>query len=154
MAGTGPTGKHESVRRRRNKTSTRATLRAVPDLAIPELPDRDDGWHKQTVVWWRDTWRSPMAPEYDDSDLHGLFMLAHLVDTFWRAETSSARLEAAKEIRLARRDFGLTPMGRRSLQWEIEKVDEAQDKGKQRRARKKAPAKKTAKKADPRAALA
>jgi hypothetical protein len=131
---------------RRNKSTTRATLQAVHDIQAPPLPE-DRDWHPQTVAWWNDVWASPMAPEYEPSDRHGLFVLAVLVDGFWL----HPHWTAAAEIRLQRQCFGLTPIDRRRLQWEIEKVDEAQDRGARRRA---TPAKKaTTTGEDPFAAL-
>ena len=127
----GPAPKHPSTRQRRNRTSTAATLAADPTLEAPALPTRI--WHEQTRAWWRDIWASPMAPEYDDSDRHGLFALAVLVDDFWRTEDAKLRKDIAAEIRQQRQCFGLTPIDRRRLQWEIEKVDEAQDRGRKRR---------------------
>jgi len=85
------------------------------------------------LEWWRDIWASPMAPEFDGSDRHGLFMLAMVVDDFWTAESATGRKEAAAEIRLQSQRFGLSPMDRRRLQWEIERTDEAQAKGERRR---------------------
>lgn len=114
---------------RRNKSTTRATLTTVHDVQAPPLPD-DREWHPQTRAWWSDVWASPMAPEYDASDRHGLFVLAVLVDGFWL----KPHWTAAAEIRLQRQCFGLTPIDRRRLQWEIERVDEAQDRGDRRRA--------------------
>lgn len=114
---------------RRNKSTTRATLSLVHDVQAPLLPEGRE-WHSQTVQWWADVWASPMAPEYDASDQHGLFVLAVLVDEFWRRP----HWTAAAEIRLQRQCFGLSPIDRRRLQWEIERVDEAQDKGARRRA--------------------
>lgn len=113
---------------RRNASSTRATLSAVHDVEAPPLPPVRE-WDWQTESWWRDVWASPMAPEYDDSDRHGLLMLAVLVDEFWKKPTWTT----AAEIRLQRQCFGLSPIDRRRLQWEIEKVDEAQDRGRKRR---------------------
>jgi len=124
----GPAPKHASVRARRNRTATAATLRVVHDVQAPPLPARD--WHQLTEQWWADVWASPMAPEYDSSDRHGLFMLAMLVDAFWEAPAPAL----AAEIRLQRQCFGLTPIDRRRLQWEIERTEEAQDKGARRRA--------------------
>lgn len=124
----GPAPKHGSVRARRNRTSTGAMLSAVHAVVAPDLPTAHD-WHPMTVSWWRDVWSSPMAPEYDDSDKHGLFLLAVLVDDFW----TSPSKELAAEIRLQRQCFGLSPIDRRRLQWEIERTDEAQDKGRKRR---------------------
>lgn len=113
---------------RRNRTSTRATLSAVHDVEAPPLP-RDRTWHPQTREFWADVWASPMAPEYDDSDKHGLFILAVLVDGFWE----KPHWTAAAEIRLQRQCFGLTPIDRRRLQWEIERGDAAEEKTARRR---------------------
>lgn len=113
---------------RRNKSATRATLTAVHDVEAPELPPSHD-WHPMTLAWWTDIWASPMAPEYDDSDRHGLFILAMLVDAFWTVPSQAL----AAEIRLQRQCFGLSPIDRRRLQWEIERTDEAQDRGRRRR---------------------
>jgi len=137
----GPAPKHPSVRQRRNRASTAATLRADHAIIAPELPqlapDPETGqrpqWHELTLAWWRDIWASPMAPEYDDSDRHGLFALARLVDDFWKADTPTARRELAGEIRLQAQRFGLSPLDRRRLQWEIERTEEAQDRGRKRR---------------------
>jgi hypothetical protein len=144
----GPAPKHPSVRARTNKTSTAATLRTVHDVQAPTLPTRL--WHEQTRAWWRDVWASPMAPEFDESDHHGLFALAVLVDDFWSTEDLKLRKDLAAEIRQQRQCFGLTPIDRRRLQWEIERVDEAQDRGQRRR---QAAPKPVAAAADPRGVL-
>jgi len=143
----GPAPKHPSVRARTNKTSTRSTLHTVHDVKAPPLPTRL--WNEQTCAWWADVWASPMAPEYDESDRHGLFALAVLIDDFWTTADPKLRKDLAAEIRQQRQCFGLTPIDRRRLQWEIERVDEAQDRGERRRAA--APKKALA--ADPRGVL-
>jgi hypothetical protein len=74
-----------------------------------------------------------MAPEYDDSDRHGLFSLAVLVDDFWHCGEAKLRTAIAAEIRQQRQCFGLTPIDRRRLQWEIERSEDAQDRGQRRR---------------------
>lgn len=144
----GPAPKDPSVRARRNKTSTKATLRADAAIVAPELPPND--WHPLVLEWWRDLWASPMAPEYDDSDRHGLFALAALKNDFWLAESPQARKDAAAEIRLQEQRFGLSPIDRRRLQWEIERTEEAQDRGQKRR---KAATPPKTEKGDPRAVL-
>ncbi|MDQ3577286.1 MAG: hypothetical protein M3443_06725 [Actinomycetota bacterium] len=119
---------------RRNRSTTASTLSRVHDVAAPPLPARDDEdrpWHPLTEQWWAALWASPMAPEYDGSDVHGLLMLAVLVDTFWHRPNT----ELASEIRLQRQAYGLSPIDRRRLQWEIERADEAEDRGNQRRAK-------------------
>jgi hypothetical protein len=76
-----------------------------------------------------------MAPEYDQSDLAGLFLIADLWHTYWTLPPEAAikKKEIASEIRLQRAEYGLTPIARRRLQWTIEKADEATDAGARRR---------------------
>lgn len=127
----GPAPKSASTRSRRNKTSTAATLRADAAIVAPELPEGD--WHPMVLDWWRALWASPMAPEYDDSDRHGLFELALIRNDFWCAGSAKERKEAAAEIRLQDQRFGLSPIDRRRLQWEIERTEDAVAKGSKRR---------------------
>jgi hypothetical protein len=60
-----------------------------------------------------------MAGEYLEADLEGLFVLADLVDTYWRAPD----VKTAAEIRQQRQCFGLTPIDRRRLEWIVQRVD-------------------------------
>lgn len=128
-----PIGKPAATRQRRNRTSTASTLTRDHDVEAPLLPARPVPWNPLTESWWSDVWASPMAPEYDASDLHGLFMLADLVDAYWSEESPRGRAVLASEIRLQRQCFGLTPIDRRRLQWEIERSEDAQARGRRRR---------------------
>lgn len=144
-----PVPKHHSTRGRANKTSTRATLfEPAPDeIQIPELPPmrlverkrkgRDaDGvvqtetymvevpWRLETQDWWESLWSSPMAGEFHASDRHGLYRLAVLIDDFWQHPSSQANAE----IRLAQKDYGLTPLDRRRLEWTIASAETATEK--------------------------
>ena len=74
-------------------------------------------WQPLTREWWREVWRSPMAREYLRADHHALYRLAVLVDRFW-AEGADPRI--ASELRLQQMAFGLTPLDRARLQWQIE----------------------------------
>ena len=150
--------KHSSVRARANKASTASTLDSGASGIAPTLPKKpaeldDDGnrlnedWHSETLAWWADMWASPMAKEYHTSDKHALFVLAVLVDQFWRAPDT----KLASEIRLQRVAFGLTPYDRRRLEWTIEVTEDAKDKGSSRRESKGAKQPDPAK--DPRLAL-
>lgn len=145
-----PLPKDPTTRRRRNKSATARTLRAVHDVQAPDLPPLEDGrtWNSMTVLWWSDIWVSPMAPEFDASDIHGLYLLAVLVDGFWASPTK----ELAAEIRLQRQCFGLTPIDRRRLQWEIDRGDGAEERTQRRRATRATRSK--AKEDDPRRLLA
>jgi hypothetical protein len=62
-----------------------------------------------------------MASEFIAADVPGLLLVAQLVDRFNYGEVA-----LAAEIRLQRQCFGLTPLDRRRLQWQIEKVSEAE----------------------------
>lgn len=126
----GPAPKPNAARR--NKTSTRATLSAVHDVQAPLLP-KGRQWDWQTESWWRDIWASPMAPEFDDSDKHGLFRLAVLVDDFWTADDANTRMKLSAEIRMQGQCYGLTPIDRRRLQWEIDRGEEAEAKTRKRK---------------------
>jgi hypothetical protein len=75
----GPPPKHPSLRRRNNKAATRAILSADHDIEAPPLPDAAGAdWHELTKRWWADLRASPMATEYIDSDLPGLYRVAML----------------------------------------------------------------------------
>ncbi|MGW4718867.1 phage terminase small subunit [Nocardia sp. NPDC004260] len=121
--------KHPSVRARANRASTAAVLTDGRTVIRPDLPEREEGWHPQTVQWWNDLWAAPMAAEYHPSDKHALFLLAVLMDQFWVKPSQSL----AAEIRQQRQAFGLTPYDRRRLEWTIESAEQAKDRGEARR---------------------
>jgi len=91
------------------------------------------------VEWWSDVWRSPMAAEYLAADRRGLYRLATLEQDFWDATTSAARLSISAEIRRAGLPFGLNPIDRRRLQWQVGQDESAPEKAKTRRAARKKP---------------
>jgi hypothetical protein len=122
--------KDPKLRQRRNVESTAATFIDTSPIAegqSPELIERRNEndevvpWRQETQDFWRDIWASPMASEYTTADVHGLYILATLVDSFWASPTEAR----AAEIRLQRQCFGLTPIDRRRLQWEIKRVEPA-----------------------------
>ena len=98
----------------------------TPDTPAPDKPKlparRSDEvpWHPETKTFWKEVWASPMAAEYLDADVPGLVLLARLIDRFNYGDT-----DLAAEIRLQRQCFGLTPLDRRRLQWEIERAEAA-----------------------------
>jgi len=150
----GPVPKTAATRQRRNRTSTSATLEAPPATRV-DLPTRfssyrcvdcylsvgkhtveqfdkeeiaphdfepaPEVWRDLTSVWWETIWASPMAEEWVDADVPGLVALAFLVDEFWR----TGNREIAAEIRMQQREYGLSPLSRRSLQWEVIRVKRA-----------------------------
>lgn len=118
MRGRTPKPKH--LRQRRNRSSAAVTLSVGPSTRqrAPSLPRCRD-WHPMTRAWWHEVWYSPMASEFLQVDTHGLFRLAVLVDKFWANPTNGL----AAEIRLEQTAYGLSPIDRHRLQWEVERVE-------------------------------
>jgi hypothetical protein len=61
-----------------------------------------------------------MVGEYLDADIPGLVVVMELQDAFNYGDKT-----VASELRLQRQCFGLTPIDRRRLQWEVGKVEGA-----------------------------
>ncbi len=123
---------------RRNRAATQATLPSEAEAAtweVPPLPPRRGKWHERVVEWWAAVWTSPMAHEYIESDKQGLILLAMLLQDFWTAQAARDRFKFATEIRQQEARFGLTPVDRRRLQWEIERAEVAGKKTAARRKR-------------------
>lgn len=128
----GPLPKDPALRQRRNKSATRAILPAenLPITGMPRLPKNPLGeWHALTRSWWRDVWSSPQHNEFLRADLGALYRLAILVDMFWK----SGKLAVAKEIRFMEREFGLTPLSRRRLEWTVAQTEDTVDRHERRR---------------------
>lgn len=88
------------------------------------------------IEWWETVWRSPMASEFLDADMRGgLYLLAELYQRRWTSEDTKEIREIAAEIRQQEVRFGLSPIDRRRLQWEVEKAESAVEKTQTRRQR-------------------
>lgn len=139
--------KDPATRQRTNKASTRAVLPAEINHDVPPLPaahqwigsidEGSDGkvdWSPVVYEWWETIWSSPMSNEFHESDIPQLYLAAFYLQQVtnpWLKVTE--RLAAGKQHEAMVKNFGLNPMSRRSLQWEIEKVSEAQDRSAHRR---------------------
>lgn len=84
-----------------------------------------------TRRWWKDIWTSPQHYEFLRADLGALFRLAVLIDKFW----TGAGLAVAAEIRMMEREFGLTPLSRRRLEWSVAQAEEATSRHEEKRSR-------------------
>ena len=136
----GPAPKHASARRRTNKIPGAAKIQRLQPVSgkvkFPPLPKtRRDGdeWHPDTIKRWKAVHTSPMASEYDESDFFGLLDLAHLWDRAHKADSDNLALKMQAEIRMSEQRFGLSPLDRRRLSWEIERGEAAEVKTRQRR---------------------
>jgi len=155
MGARGPIGKPANQRQRRNKAPEPTQLPTPEqsvDNEVPDLPPRPEGeaWHPLVVEWWSSIWRSPMASEYLGADLKGgLYSLADLYHERWNAQSPTHKTRLAGEIRLQEVRFGLSPMDRSRLKWEVAKGEEAE----QRRTSRKKPEAPKGPVTDPRSVL-
>ena len=130
----GPVPKPSHLRQRKNKKAGATTLQH-PDkdqqekTKAPTLPNPDKRkFHRLTRAWWRRVWSSPMASEFLPTDVDGLGRLALLVDNYYKDPTGKKAKELLGEIRLQEARFGLSPVDRSRLQWEVAKGEEAERK--------------------------
>jgi hypothetical protein len=84
-----------------------------------DLPELADGFGAEARAWWETVWSSPMAAVYLEADVPALTRLAALVDQTAKGDVGANVLA---EIRQLEDRFGLTPLARRRLQWEIEQA--------------------------------
>lgn len=131
----GPLPKKPELKQGKVKRSTRALLPA-PTTAIadqPKLPEHPLGekWHKLTLEFWAAVWRSPMATQYLEADLYGLFRMAVLTDWFFKVPT----INVSAELRQLSMSYGLAPIDRRRLEWTIAKTEQAVEQVEHKRAR-------------------
>lgn len=155
-----PAPKHPGARARRNKSSTASVLTTpeAGDVEIPGLPPHpkvDDGidWHPSAVKMWNNLWASPMAAEYVDADIDQMYILIRMVDRFWSTDSMTGMKDLAAEIRLSGQRFGISPLDRRRLEWQVEQTEEAKDRGQKRRGPVDPPVAPPSGSADPRAIL-
>jgi hypothetical protein len=138
-----PQPKDPKIRQRRNRASSRAHLSVVAEDYVangtdgterhntPPLPPctHAEGWHDLAVAFWNNVWTSPMADQMLWADLDGMYILVDLINRYWHKPSGVL----AAEIRMQRQAYGLTPLDRRRLEWQVEQAEDAKDKGARRR---------------------
>jgi hypothetical protein len=121
------TPKPPGQRRRRN--ADQQTWRALPvdgrKGRPPALPGKRPTWLKATRSWWGSIWASSMATAWLPSDVPTLVRLARIIEADNRGEASVSLLGEARQLEDR---FGLSPMARRRLQWEVARAsDDAEE---------------------------
>lgn len=112
MAGRIPKPKAE--RQRMNKTQGARLPRSGSGRDAPEWPG-DPDICVYASDYWEMIWSSPMGLVYLDADIPALVRLTELVH-MWSAGKEQGILG---EIRNLEDRFGLSPLSRRRLEWEI-----------------------------------
>jgi hypothetical protein len=84
-------------------------------------------WSPQALATWVEVWSSEMVEEYLNAD-HGLIRTLLLLeqDLADRAANGRSLSQAAEAAIKARKELGLSPMGRRSLDWVIAQTNETE----------------------------
>lgn len=122
--------KPANMRQNRTRKAGSALICALVSPKVPKIPNPDERkWHDLTQMAWRHAWQSPMASQWLVSDIDALGRLALLWDEFYKAPNG----HVMAEIRLQESRFGLSPLDRSRLQWEVSRGEEAEQK-QQRRA--------------------
>lgn len=118
-----------ALRQNRTKKSGAAMLEMPDTSVVPVIPNPDGrAWHKLTTKAWKNAWESPMASQWLTTDVDALGRLALLWDDFYKAPNA----KTLAEIRLQESRFGLSPLDRSRLQWEINRGDSAERQQQQR----------------------
>jgi hypothetical protein len=125
----GPAPKPAHLRQRTNKKAGATNTLVAPDSPeIPAIPNPDARtWHELTLSAWKHAWESPMSTQWLETDIDALGRLAVLWDEFYKEPES----KTMAEIRLQEQRFGLSPLDRSRLQWEVARGDEAARKQRQ-----------------------
>lgn len=139
----GPPPKPAALRQRTNRKAGSATLVAMRRPSVRVIPNPDGRiWHPLTVAAWKHAWASPMAGQWLPSDADALGRVALLWDEFYKKPGA----QVLAEVRLQEQRFGLSPLDRSRLQWEVGRAEESEQKQQRRQARRTSTS-------DPRAAL-
>lgn len=120
-------------------------LETDEDRVIPPMPDAanwappqgpaeetepgfEPEWRQPVIDWWDSIWSSPMASEFVESDVYGLYM-----GCVYLQESLNPYLKVADRIKNAQawekvvKDFGLQPSARESLRWQVAQGTQAQN---------------------------
>ncbi len=115
--------KPADIRQNRTKKAGRATIEAPESPDVPVIPNPNGRvWHPLTVTAWEHAWASPMASQWLETDVDALGRLALLWDEFY----TEPGTKTMAEIRLQESRFGLSPLDRSRLQWEVKRGEDAE----------------------------
>ena len=110
----------QRVRRNKDQSEWKQLPAGGSGLTAPKLPAKKPPYLKSTKDKWVRLWESPMAITFTEADRIPLERMATLWDEIARGDTSAGKLGAVQQLEDR---FGLSPKGRRQLQWEIKQAE-------------------------------
>lgn len=129
-----PERTRDDARTRRGSRTVTSGDRGVTTSETTGFESDTAEWHPNVVSWWTSVWTSPMAQEYAEADrVGGLALLAELWHRWWTESDTRVLATLSTTINQVSRDFGLSPMARRSLQWQIDQGEKADERTQKRR---------------------
>jgi len=111
--------KHPSQRRNRAKSAPWPKLTTNPHIEF-EVPQPPEDWTEYAKEFYWTMWSSPMAATYTLADLPAIRLLVSLADAINDGLRSGPKMA---EFRQLSDRYGLSPMARRHLHFEIEKAN-------------------------------
>lgn len=130
---TGEIEREEDGRKKGRLRRSLAQAEQVAAIAKLQMEQQSD----LELELWAMLWRSPQAALWESSVAFER-TLAQFVR--WNVKAEQGDLDAAREARIRGKDFGLSPSSLMSLKAEIERADEAKDRGERRRRQSTSPA--------------
>lgn len=100
------------------------------ELSVAELSLQIEQATDSEIALWSDLWSTPQAIMWDES--HAMREVAQYVR--WKIRAEQGDLKAATEARQLSDRLGLNPLALLRLRAEIERVEQAEDRGSRRRA--------------------
>lgn len=126
----GPPPKPAHLRARTNRKTGAASIESADDQKVPAMANPDKrAWHPLTLAAWKRAWASPMASQWLETDADALGRLAILWDEFYQ----KPKAQLLAEIRLQEQRFGLSPLDRSRLQWEVSRAEDGERRQQQRK---------------------
>jgi hypothetical protein len=91
-------------------------LETVPEHWPSGVPELEGDYLPTTLKWWTAIWSGPVAKHWLVADVASLELLAWMRDQVARGD---ARAMLFREIRALEDRFGLSPVSRRRLGWDV-----------------------------------
>lgn len=111
---------------RKNKVLVQPQKLALThDQPVPRIPSGYN-FTRAGKDYWKKVWESPMGPLYIDADVPLIVRACMLTDMIHNEDVKQGILA---ELRQLEDRIGMSPLGRRHLQWDIDRANGLHDTG-------------------------